>query len=220
MTVFIKAVRTSGNRVLDVGSADGPSIDWLKRWGTVFSLDLDPRGLTAPRAVCGSVLSLPFSDSSFDVVAAFDVLEHCAPEDHALAELTRVLVPGGKLLLSVPAYRWAWSDHDLVNGHHRRYTLRRTIEVVEAAGLTVERATYAFAAVFPFFVAERLARRLAARLGGGAPKSVDVVKVPAITRPGERLLLGLSRIDERLLSSRDLPFGSSVLAAAVKPDAT
>ena len=59
------------------------------------------------------MLALPFADDSFEVVGAFDVLEHCDPEDLALAELRRVLQPGGRLLLSIPAYDWAWSDHDV-----------------------------------------------------------------------------------------------------------
>src|SRR4051794_31409165 len=81
-------------RVLDVGSADGPSVSWLHGHGRQTSLDLDPRGL-GPGGVCGSAARLPFRDASFDVVAAFDVLEHCADEHEVLAEVARVLTPGG-----------------------------------------------------------------------------------------------------------------------------
>ena len=86
-------------------------------------LDIDPRGLE-PGGVCGSALALPFGDATFDVVCAFDVVEHCEPEALALAELARVLKPGGRLLISVPAYQWAWTEFDEENGHHRRYTRR------------------------------------------------------------------------------------------------
>ena len=149
-------------RVLDVGSADGPSVGWLRGHGKQTALDLDPRGL-GPGGVCGSAMRLPFRDESFDVVAAFDVVEHCSDEHVALAEAARVLAPGGRLLMSVPAYQWAWTEFDDQNGHHRRYTRPRAVAAVEAAGLRVERATYAFSAVFPLFAAERLARRA---LGG------------------------------------------------------
>jgi hypothetical protein len=108
----------SPSRLLDVGSADGPSVGWLTAAHKI-SLDVDPRGLQPPAGVCGSVLALPFEDASFDVVGAFDVIEHCDPEDDALRELYRVLAPGGRLLASVPAYQWAWTDHDVANGHHR-----------------------------------------------------------------------------------------------------
>jgi SAM-dependent methyltransferase len=204
-------------RLLDVGSADGPSVGWLTAPQKV-SLDLDPRGLQPPAGVCGSVLALPFGDASFDVVGAFDVIEHCEPEVEALRELYRVLAPGGRLLASVPAYQWAWTDHDVANGHHRRYTRSRAVTALESAGFEVRRATYGFAAVFPLFAAERLVRAVRHRFSrghGGGP--ADVVDVPEIGPVAERILLALCRWDARLLAHRDLPFGSSVFLAAVKP---
>ncbi|MGH8965907.1 MAG: class I SAM-dependent methyltransferase, partial [Actinomycetes bacterium] len=122
-TVFEGSVGEPG-RVLDVGSADGPSVEWLRSHGEQTSLDVDPRGLRAG-GVCGSAMALPFRDAVFDVVAAFDVIEHCEPESRVLSELTRVLAPGGRLLISVPAYQWAWTEFDDENGHHRRYTRPR-----------------------------------------------------------------------------------------------
>ena len=203
-------------RVLDVGSADGPSVGWLQATGRKTALDIDPRGL-GPGGVCGSALRLPFRSGCFHVVAAFDVLEHCEPEAVALAELARVLAPGGRLLLSVPAYEWAWTDFDEENGHHRRYTRRRLVRAVEGAGLQVERTTYAFTSVFPFFAAERLLRRVRRRRSEGAP--ADIVSLPEVSPLVERVLLGLARLDRALLGNRDLPFGSSVLLAASKAPA-
>src|SRR4051794_23558768 len=78
--------------ILDVGSADGPSVDWLGRHGKRIMLDIDSRGLE-PGGVCGSATELPFTDEAFDVVSAFDVVEHCEPEHVVLAELARVLKP-------------------------------------------------------------------------------------------------------------------------------
>jgi SAM-dependent methyltransferase len=162
--------------------------------------------------VCGTATALPFRDRAFDVVGAFDVVEHCADERRAVAELCRVLRPGGRLLLSVPAYRWAWSDHDVRAGHYRRYTRPRIVEVVADAGLVVDRATYAFAAVFPLFVAERLMRKARERTGRAAPTGLTPVS-PRL----DRVLTALSRAEARVLPRRDLPFGSSVVLAAVKP---
>jgi SAM-dependent methyltransferase len=203
-------------RLLDVGSADGPSVGWLRGAGQHVALDIDPRGLV-PGGVCGSVLDLPFSDETFEVVTAFDVVEHCEPERRALDELCRVLVPGGRVLISVPAYQWAWSDFDVENGHHRRYTRRRAVAALEGAGLVVDRATYAFTCVFPFFVAERTVRRLRDSLHGRSAGPADVVGVPQVPPMVERLLMRLTRLDERLLARGDLPFGSSVFVAATKP---
>lgn len=198
-------------RVLDVGSADGPSVGWMQGRGRRVTLDLNPRGLIPGEGVCASVLTLPFPDETFDVVAAFDVLEHCEPEKQAINELTRVLAPGGRLLLSVPAYQWAWTDHDVWAGHYRRYTKPQVLAAVEAAGLEVCRSTYGFTAVFPFFLVERVMRRLRRRPTVGAR--------PALTRTPpavEKLLMAGTTADRRLLKRYDLPFGSSIFIAAVK----
>ncbi|MFC4783305.1 class I SAM-dependent methyltransferase [Nocardioides sp. MAHUQ-72] len=197
-------------RVLDVGSADGPSVGWMAGSELVATVDLDPRGLTAGTGVQASALALPFADGSFDVVGAFDVVEHCEPESVAVGELARVLAPGGRLLLSVPAYAWAWSDHDVRAGHHRRYTRARIERAVRAAGLEVLRSTHGFAAVFPLFAAERLSRRIRRPSG-------DADRLPRTSARTDRALMGLCGVEARVLRRRDLPFGSSVFVAARKP---
>lgn len=199
--------------VLDVGSADGPSVGWMRGGHARVALDVDSRGLVPGTGVCGSALALPFADGTFDVVAAFDVVEHCEPEEQALAELYRVLAPGGRLLASVPAYTWAWTDHDVRAGHHRRYTRPRLVAALDAAGFEVLRATYAFTGVFPAFAAARLVRRRQERRG--APPLEQ--GLPRVSPAAARLLTGVCRVEARVLRGRDLPFGSSVLAAARHP---
>lgn len=206
--------------VLDVGSADGPSVGWMDGDRRV-SVDLDPRGLVPGHGVLASLEALPFPNGSFDVVGAFDVVEHCADEAAALAEITRVLRPGGRLLLSVPAYEWAWSEHDVRAGHHRRYTRSRLLAAVSGAGLEVERCTHGFAGVFPLFAAERVARRL--RGGGrraGAGGSGEGQQLPRVSPLADRVLMTLCGLEERVIARRDLPFGSSVFLAARRPGPT
>jgi SAM-dependent methyltransferase len=196
--------------ILDVGSADGPSVAWMRGGHRRVTLDLFPRGLTPGEGVCGSAEALPFADHSFDVVAAFDVVEHCRSESLAMAELARVLRPGGRMLLSVPAYQWAWSDHDVQAGHQRRYTWPRLGRLVEDSGMQVLRATYAFGGVFPIFLAERARRRL-------APPASGDTRLPQVSPRVDQVLMGLCAMVARVLRRRDLPFGSSVFLAAVKP---
>ncbi|MCW2765580.1 MAG: putative S-adenosylmethionine-dependent methyltransferase, partial [Nocardioides sp.] len=204
-------------RILDVGSADGPSVGWLRGRGHRVALDIDPRGLENGD-VCGSALALPFANCSFDVVAAFDVIEHCSPEETALAEIHRVLMPGGRFLMSVPAYEWAWTWFDDHNHHHRRYTRKRATAALEQAGFEVLRATYAFAGTFPLFAADRLRTRVKQR-GRPAPTlgRGQVPALPAARGVIEQVLLRGSVLDARLLRRGDLPVGSSVFVACRKP---
>lgn len=199
-------------RLLDVGSADGPSVGWMRGEHVRVAVDVDILGLRPGEGVGASASALPFADECFDVVGAFDVIEHCEDEALAAAELARVLAPGGRLLISVPAYQWAWSGHDIRAGHYRRYTLPRLVAVVEGAGLEVQRQTYAFCLTFPFFVAERLQRRLLGRSGRAAAPRLTPVS-PRL----EKVLMWLSRAEQKALRSRDMPFGSSVFLSATKP---
>ena len=180
-------------------------------------LDVDPSGL-GTGGVCGSAMALPFADATFDVVAAFDVVEHCEPETSVLDELCRVLVPAGRLFISVPAYQWAWTRFDELSGHHRRYTRPRIVHAVEAAGLRVERSTYAFMSVFPFFALDRLRSRLRQAITRDSRSQGESAEptLPELSPATERVLMGLSRIDRGLLGRVNLPFGSSVIVVATK----
>ena len=85
---------------------------------------------------------LPFEDSTFDLIAATDVLEHIAAEQEALAELRRVAAPGCALLLTVPAYMWLWTQEDVNLHHQRRYTKQRLLAALRKAGWEPQISTY------------------------------------------------------------------------------
>jgi len=208
LEVALAGAVPNGGVVVDIGSADGPSVGWLDAHVRRVPLDIDPAGLP-PGGVCASATALPFADGVLDAVSAFDVIEHFQAEGALLAELHRVVRPGGRLLLSVPAYQWAWSSHDEAAGHHRRYTRRRLVAALTAAGFAPDRVTHAFAATFPFFVADRLRERLSGT-------AVQRVAVGALPTWAERMLLRCTRVDAWLLRIVDVPFGSSIFATAVR----
>ncbi|MDQ6935324.1 MAG: class I SAM-dependent methyltransferase [Actinomycetota bacterium] len=207
----------SPERLLDVGSADGPSVGWLRGDHQHVTIDIDTRGLRRGEGVCASADAMPFPSASFDVVTAFDVVEHCPSEAAALSEVARVLRPGGRFLCSVPAYQWTWSDHDVRAGHYRRYTRRRITDAVERSGLDVQRATYGFTSVFPFFLAERGLRRVRRIRGSRQEEPGDAASIQPLPDRVSRALLGLTHVEAQILARHGLPFGSSVFVAALKP---
>jgi len=91
-------------------------------------------------AVRGLVSSLPFPDSAFDLVCAFDIVEHVDDDDGALSELSRVAAPRAAFLLSVPLHPSHWSAFDDFVGHRRRYQPERLLDKLAGHGFSVNQS--------------------------------------------------------------------------------
>jgi SAM-dependent methyltransferase len=159
-------------RILDAGCGTGRNLVELSRLGTAEGVDTSEDAVSfCRRRGLGDVAraeleALPYEDGRFDVVVATDVIEHIDDDLRALAELRRVARPDAKLVVTVPAYQWLWSDHDVSMHHRRRYTLPRLHERVAAAGWQPLVSSYFFCSVLPAVAAVRLARRVAPRRNG------------------------------------------------------
>lgn len=122
-----RLARSQGLRILDVGSGGGGTSKALAALGEVTCVEPSPELYEALRqtssfpVVYGSILELPFGDGEFDLVCAFDVVEHVDQDGRAAAELSRVCKVGGMVAITVPAFQSLWSHHDEVNHHFRRY---------------------------------------------------------------------------------------------------
>ena len=89
-------------------------------------------------AASGEIGALPYTDRAFDLVCAFDIVEHVADDRRALAEIARVVRPGGTIVLSVPLYMRAWTFFDDLVGHCRRYEPGALRPLLAAHGLTLD----------------------------------------------------------------------------------
>ena len=145
--------------------------------------------------------SIPFVEK-FDVVAAFDVLEHIEEDVQVLAELHRALVPGGGLLVTVPQHMWLWSQIDEHSCHVRRYTARELQAKVSAAGFEILRSTSFVSFLLPAMAFSRLAprrdrdagaeMRLAPSLNAAMEKIMDIEAM--LIRRGLNFPAGGSRL--------------------------
>ena len=204
-------------RLLDAGCGTGFNLLALGRLGRATGIDLAPeaialcreRGVRAARA---SLLALPFPDAAFDAVTSFDVIYHAWVTDDraAVAEMTRVLRPGGVLLVRVPALRALWGAHDIEVQSRHRYTRRELRTLLGACGLRVERATYCNSLLFPLLLVRRTLDRLLGREGS------DVGFLPA---PLEWAFARALRAEAALVRAGvSLPIGASVVALARRTD--
>ncbi len=116
-------------RILNVGVATGSTSELLSQWGEVTSIEYDKecaefaQEKTGLPIINGSILELPFADNTFDLVCAFDVIEHIEDDAKGVSELKRVCKSEGWVAVSVPAFMFLWSHHDVINHHFRRYTM-------------------------------------------------------------------------------------------------
>jgi len=92
------------------------------------------------QAMVGKVTRLPFADGSFDLVCAFDIIEHVDDDEGALSEVSRTVRPGGSVLVSIPLYAALWTSFDDFVGHKRRYEPPDLLSKLARHHLTVERS--------------------------------------------------------------------------------
>ena len=201
-------------RILDVGCGTGANLLMLSQYGDAEGVDVSEdalafcreRGLDQVRQGAGE--ELPYDDNTFDLVTAFDVVEHMDDDLAGLREMFRVLRPGGHALIFVPTFMFLWGVQDDVSNHRRRYRLPELRRVMEQAGFEIERSTYAN---ITFFLPILLIRKLM-RLTGIKAETENNINLPAFNGA----LGALFGAEGKVLRWMNLPFGVSGLCVARK----
>lgn len=211
-------------KILDIGSGAGNMAHHLAQYGQVFGIDYNPRPLPVAQqrglpVMQGSGNELPFLANTFDLVALLDTVEHIPDELGVLYECQRVLKPGGKLIVTVPAFMWLWSYNDEINAHQRRYTAPELQQKLELCGLHVKRISYNNFFLFPAIAGIRVIRPYNPGLKSphlDQEPDVYQVDMEPIPEPANTVLHGVGWLEAEILERGQLPFGTSVIAIAEK----
>lgn len=211
----------TGARILDCGCGTGSNLEMLRSYGTAVGFDLTQVGTEfarghGHRVARASISDIPFRSGTFDLVTSFDVFQVLpdAVERSAIHEMSRVLKPGGWLLLHVAALRVLHGKHSVLSEEKRRYTPALLRHLVESAGFRVERLTFDHLTLLPLMLPVRVWHRLTAPNGEVAAGEGEIT-VPIA--PVNAALTALVSLEALALRIVNMPIGSSLMCLASKP---
>jgi len=198
-------------RLVDIGCGTGSILRALADFGEAVGIEANDAlldvarasGLDARKGVLPD--DLPIAPGWADVVLLLDVIEHLDDDVAALRVARRALADGGVLVLTVPAYPWLWSAHDVLLGHRRRYVARGLRRLAESTGYRVEQLTYFNTVLFPAVAAMRLYKRCR-----GDDRHDLQRPRPMLNGLLERLFA----LERHVVPTLALPFGTSLLVVA------
>lgn len=202
------------NSILEIGCGSGGNLELLSAFGKVHAMELDEYciEIADKRNICkvkrGSLPdNIPLS-GKFELICMFDVLEHIDDDMKALQVVSEKLSDEGVLFLTVPAYGFLWSSHDIALNHKRRYVKNKLLDIVEKAGMKPVYSTYFNTFLMPLVLSVRLFNNLTGKSRGDDLRtSPDIVNY---------LLSKIFSAEKYLIPVLSLPFGVSILIIAKK----
>jgi SAM-dependent methyltransferase len=215
LAALLNQITGTPARILDAGCGTGMNLGLLQPYGEVTGLDISPLALDGcrrrgfNRVVLGNVEELPFGQDAFDLVTALDLLEHVAAPK-ALAEIYRVLKPGGYAVINVPAYQFLWSGHDRALGHRQRYVAIKMKRLLKGQGFRVLKISYWNTFLFPFIAGIRLIKSWTR--GKTGPETDNYGFGPVVNG----WLTSLLQTEAKIIRHVNLPFGVSLVCVAQK----
>jgi SAM-dependent methyltransferase len=209
-------------KVIDVGCGTGYVLSHIRKWGALTAgveVSPDPLRLARERDpesvyLCAPSDGLPLGGGQFDLAISLDVYEHLEHELPVVKETLRVLRPGGRHLVFVPAHRWLWSRTDRVQSHFRRYSRRMLEALLAGAGFEVERTGFIMPSFVPPVLLIRKLNELFLSEGKGSHASIGEFTMPP--RPVNMAIRGLLALERSITLRTGAPFGITAFAIARK----
>lgn len=206
--------------ILDIGCSSGVLLKDLSKNGfqksNLYGLDISQEainncknnGIEHAYVMDGHC---PKFDHQFDIIIASDNLEHLKDDKLALQNWYKALKPGGKLYVFVPAYMFLWSQHDEVNMHYRRYTVKELATKLSSTGFSIDRKSYWNVILFfPLYLKRKLDNLKKSKEEN---THGDINSIPS----SNKALLNLLMLENKILMSLNAPFGVSAFCIASKP---
>lgn len=169
---LIPVAPNKSSKILNTGAATGATSIMLKEYGDVLSLEYDKEcseflsEILNEEVVNASLTELPMSSETYDLICAFDVIEHIEDDHKALQEIYRTLTPDGHVYITVPAFMSLWSNHDVINHHFRRYRMKELVYLLETNGFEVTYKSYFnFWLFLPIFLVRNISKLFAKAKG-------------------------------------------------------
>jgi SAM-dependent methyltransferase len=207
----------AGGRILDLGCGTGANLTVLAEYGQAYGADFSRAALAfcrkrdLPRLLLGDGQRLPIAPASLDLVTSMDSLEHIPDDNAAIAECFRILKPGGRMLITVPAFGFLWSEHDEALQHLRRYTAAELTAKLRLAGFKVARMSHVMFFLFLPVLAMRLIQNFTK---SSTHPRTSITALPPLA---DTLLLWINRLETWLLNWVNFPLGVTIVAVAEKP---
>lgn len=203
-------------KILDAGCGTGLLLKKLTSFGEGIGIDISSEAVKFAKArglrkiYQASIENIPFKSNTFDVIVCVDVIYHKKVKNDlkALKELYRLLKPQGILIIKVPAFGWLGGQHDQLVQTKRRYSKKELASTLSTVGFKIKKISYSNMLLLPIVFLKR-------RLGNFSPATIssDVFRLPPLLNS---FLIFIQKLETKLLTYGDLPFGVSVIAVAGK----
>ncbi len=214
---LIKSLKISFPTILDVSTGTGANLVVLSKLGNAFGIDISEKAVEFCRkrglknVIQSSAEKIKYRKEAFDIVTCLDVLEHVSNPLEVLIELKRVLKNKGKIIITVPAFRILYSQHDEALCHLRRYEKSSLLSDLHEAGLNVKKIGYFFFASFFIVAPIRIMKKFL--VPSQKPYSDTTAFPPKFLN---EFLKFLFKIEVKVLDSFKLPFGTTIYVVASK----
>ncbi len=220
---FLGRDKGGARKIMDLGCGVGGMLGPLTDFGQVIGTDVTLKGLqhcaqrNFPRLVACNGSEGCFETESLDCITAFDALEHIEDDVAAMAEIYRMLKPGGLLIASGPAYQFLYAQQDRITHHFRRYTLGEMKRKTRSVGFDVLKASYINVFLFPVILPAVLGLKVLQKMRPTPDEKAGSNVGISIPLWINNSLAHLFSFEARLLRIMSAPAGHSLVVVVKKP---